>query len=158
MAEITQFDLFHNEIDTPHDPPIRNDVRVGDAGEDLTSAKLKKWGYDVHKSSPGNPVDLLVEVDGRLLCLQIKTKTGVSDSMSYTFDRGYYYSNKGKFGYGANDFHIAACVNLADEKVLFLAGVPSKSISWKRHIFLQENGEYQSWLTAVNENQKKEEG
>jgi hypothetical protein len=148
MDTLIQTDLFGLAADKKQTNRPRNDVRIGDAGEDFVMAKLKKWGFDAHRCAAGGPYDIVVDVDGLMLRVQIKTTGRVSRQMSFSFTRGFHGSKRGVYGYEPTDFDISATCNLADEKVLFAPGV-HKSISWPRAAFLRENAELDSWLTAI---------
>lgn len=128
-----------------HDPSsARSDVRIGEAGELLTVSKLLKWGVKAFTVAAGDQYDILADVGGTLLRIQVKTSSVLKSSYSFGFHRGYYYSPKGIFGYADDDYDISACVNLYDEKVLFSPGV-QKSITWKRGQFCQDGSERASW-------------
>jgi len=155
MSHSQQLNFFEDNQTRHHHDFKRNDIRIGEAGEDLAASKLKMWNYTVHRSSGGGPSDLLVEAGGGLLRVQIKTTTKVSNSMTFSYSRGFHGSKDGVFRYASNDFDIAGCVNLNDGKVLFSAGVPEKAITWPRHIFMHEGAEHLSWINAVNEIKKQ---
>ena len=152
MKDPRQLDLF-----LPDNPPLltyktetsKNDVMIGDSGEDLALFKLKKWGFSASKAPQGTHYDLEAEMsNSKLIPIQTKTSSVVKNSMSYNFKRGFHGSKKGVFDYKENDFDIACCVNLVDEKVLFSKGV-CKRINWKRSQFLQEDAEQVSWINSV---------
>lgn len=144
-------DLFHQDFPPAPDDRAssRSDVRIGESGELLTASKLLKWGVKAYTVAAGDQYDVLADIDGTLLRIQVKTSSVLKASYSFSFHRGYYYSPKGIFGYADNDYDISACVNLHDEKVLFSPGV-QRSITWKRSQFCQDGGERASWAHSCD--------
>lgn len=150
-------DLFGFSVPAPG-PVSRgsDDVRTGDAGELLVLMKLMKWGYDAFQVNRGGSYDLGVDVAGRFVRIQVKTKSAATGgSWGYTLQRGFHGSKSGQFAYGAGDFDVAAFVALSIERVLFVPGVVDRW-SARTEQFLGEHAELNSWRVALNELNKGE--
>lgn len=53
-----------------------NELEIGKAGEHLTAADLILRGFHTCLADQGSPFDLIVDVSGRLMKIQVKTTTG----------------------------------------------------------------------------------
>jgi hypothetical protein len=150
MGKPYQLDLFNEETKDFIETPVekRNDVRTGEAAENLVLSKLLKWDYDAHRASGGGPFDLIMEVDQTLLKIQVKSKSRPREKMLFPFTRGYHGSKTKVYNYDQGDFDIACCVNLSDEKILFSPGVQNQ-VRWSRSDFLRQGFEFKTLELAI---------
>lgn len=67
----------------------RNDVRTGRSGEHLVLAKLTRWGFDAHDAPQDSAYDVIVDMAGKIIRVQVKTKSEPSgSSWNYRVQRG----------------------------------------------------------------------
>lgn len=103
-----------------------SDLHAGRAGEYIAAADILASGYDCILADQGMPYDLIVDVDGRLLRVQVKTTrkpesaTGRNvNSMLYRFWVGRCGKN-GKSRYTENDIDLFALVALDTKEVGYI--------------------------------------
>jgi len=150
MDNWLQLDLFKSQhADFIKAKKTRNDVRIGEAGEHLTLSKLQNWDINAFSVSAGDAYDIVADINGRMIRIQVKSTKRISSTMCFSFTRGFHGSKKGVFNYSNSDYDIAATANLVDEKVLFSYGVKN-NISWSRHQFLTDGNEFASWSAAIS--------
>ena len=126
----------------------RDTFQMGDASETLTMARIGCWGHPVVKSSPGRVYDLIVEIDGTFLTVQVKSTSQIAPKMVFEVKRTSQHGGPRRFNYEPGDFDITAVVSLPDQKVLFFPGVHQR-ISCKREQFLRSDNEYASWRHSL---------
>jgi len=104
-----------------------SDLQIGKAGEYLVCADLILEGYVAFLSEQGLPFDVVMNVDGKLLKVQVKTTRKSkhipqrkSDIPSYIFHIG----NNGKYNrrkkYDATDVDLFALVALDTKRIAYL--------------------------------------
>ena len=126
----------------------RDTFQMGDASETLTMARIGCWGHPVVKSSPGSVYDLIVDMAGTFLTVQVKSTSQIAPKMVFEIKRTSQHSGPRRFNYEPGDFDITAVVSLPDQKVLFFPGVHQR-ISCKREQFLRSDNEYASWRHSL---------
>ena len=132
----------------------RNDVRTGECGVHLTTAVLQSWNIDAFKTSSDSAYDIVIDHEGQMIKIQVKSKRSTSEKISFTFTRGYHASQTGVYEYKEKDFDISACVSISDRKVIFSYGI-QKYLSWSRRQFNLPGAEFDSWNNAFNLLKKK---
>ena len=126
----------------------RDTFQMGDASETLTMARIGCWGHRVVKSSPGSIYDLIVDMGGTFLTVQVKSTSQIAPKMVFEIKRTSQSGGPRRFNYKPGDFDITAIVSLPDQKVLFFPGVCNR-IYCKREQFLREGSEYASWQNCL---------
>ena len=126
----------------------RDTFQMGDASETLTMARIGCWGHPVVKSSPGSVYDLIVDMGGTFLTVQVKSTSQISPKMVFEIKRTSQSGGPRRFNYEQGDFDITAVVSLPDQKVLFFPGVHQR-ITCKREQFLRSDNEYASWRHSL---------
>jgi hypothetical protein len=81
-----QFDLF--EVGRVHHEPTERDgrSRLAKAGEYLVAFEFVIRGLDVTIAAEGLPYDLLVDADGHIIRVQVKTSSSPADDGRYSFN------------------------------------------------------------------------
>jgi len=100
-----------------------SDMQIGKAGEYLVCADLIMKGYIAYPSEQGLPYDVVLDVGGKLVKVQVKTTRGykqkpqsVNNNMTYAFNvKRCGKNNKGE--HTEDSCHIFALVAL-DEKII----------------------------------------
>jgi hypothetical protein len=102
------------------------DLQVGKAGEYLVCADLILRGLVAYPSEQGLPYDVVADIHGRLLKIQVKTtrKTGPvpqrkNHTAAYKFNINR-CGKGGKKGYSEDDFDLMALVALDTKTVAYL--------------------------------------
>ena len=127
----------------------RNDVRTGKSGEHLVLAKLTRWGYDAHDAPQDSAYDVIVDHQGRVLRVQVKTRSFASGSLwQYRVQRGNWRSATGTYAYGVGDYDIFAAVANSIERVLFVPNVVH-SIGFRTEQFVDPGADQRSWEAAL---------
>lgn len=126
----------------------RDTFQMGDASETLTMARIGCWGHPVVKSSPGSVYDLIVDMAGTFLTVQVKSTSQIAPKMIFEIKRTSQSGGPRRFNYEPGDFDITAVVSLPDQKVLFFPGVHQR-ITCKREQFLRSDNEYASWRHSL---------
>lgn len=82
---------------------FKSDLHVGRAGEYLVAAQLLSMGFDVSMAEQGMPYDLIADVNGRLLRVQVKSTRKASPVPGRKDQEAYIYriSRCGKKGSGS---------------------------------------------------------
>ena len=89
----------------------RNDLRTGKSGEHLVLAKLTRWGFDAHDAPQDAAYDVIVDYQGRVVGLQIKTRSHAKvNTWGYRAQRGNWRSATGTYAYCSTDYDIFAAV------------------------------------------------
>ena len=78
---MSQLPLFRETVASNVITKIRNDVRTGKSGEHLVLAKLTRWDYDAHDAPQDLAYDVIVDHHGRVLRVQVKTRSFASGSL-----------------------------------------------------------------------------
>lgn len=129
----------------------KSDVRTGISGEYLTLAKLTRWGFDAHDAPQHAAYDLFVDYAGRVIRIQVKTKTAsVGGKWPFRVMRGNWRSATGAYAYHDGDYDIFAGVALGIEKVLFAPGVVN-NVTFRTEEYMREHAERESWNWALDE-------
>ena len=116
---------------------IITDLQAGTAGEYLVCADLILKGYNAYLSSQGLPYDILADVDGELIKIQVKTtrkERAIPQRKKYTPAYLFYIKRCGKKGvkeYGENDFDVMALVALDIKRVAY---VRKKQVKKSMHL------------------------
>lgn len=127
----------------------RSSEDKGEAAENFTLAKLQLLNFDVLRTPRFMVYDLGLDIEGRLVKIQVKSLSSPSDDLIFKF-----YRNSGrrlgprKVPYASTDFDISACVSLAHHGVIFQPGV-HKRIHLKRDQFLRPDSALESLLMSL---------
>tara|TARA_R110000850_G_scaffold266703_1_gene397221 strand:+ start:86 stop:682 length:597 start_codon:yes stop_codon:yes gene_type:complete len=111
-----------------------SDLKIGVAGEYLVCADLILSGYDAFKTEQGMPYDIVLDVDGALIKVQVKTTRAAKEIPqrktsipAYIFNIG----TNGKGGkrkkYDSNQVDLFALVCLDTKSIAYLPHVDCKS-------------------------------
>ena len=155
-----QYELFYKpEPRTPEVKENRHCLNVGAAGVHLTCRELLMLGVNASIAAEGLSYDITAEWkdnDGGsiIALLQVKTKTQLASSNSFSFHKGFHGSAAGVRQYEVNEFDIAVCVCLNANAVVFTHGVPQGSLSWKRGQLTQSDVAADTWNVAKDEYEK----
>jgi hypothetical protein len=104
-----------------------NDLQIGKAGEYLVCADLIVKGYIAFPSEQGLPYDVVAEVNGKLIKIQVKTTRAEKNTPQRTQEvptYGFNLRRCGKGGrrkYNNSDVDIVAFVALNNRKIGYLA-------------------------------------
>ena len=136
LFEHLGFDLPDSEFARP-DVECSDDLEVGKAAEHLVCADLIMSGYRAFLSDQGLPYDILVDVDGALLRVQVKsTRKPKNHDPRTRATPGYFFHLRraGKGGrrrYPENAFDLYALVALDRQPIAYLpaADCPNQSIA-----------------------------
>ena len=127
----------------------RNDVRTGKSGEHLVLAKLTRWGYDAHDAPQDAAYDIIVDCQGRVVRVQVKTRSEPAGSTwSYRVQRGNWRSATGTYAYNSGDYDIFAAVADSIERVLFIPGVVHAQ-TFRTSEFMEPDADCKSWDHAL---------
>lgn len=128
LFEHLGFDVPDSEFDRP-DVECSDDLEVGKAAEHLVCADLIMNGYRAFLSDQGLPYDILVEIDGTFLRVQVKStrKPKIHDPRTRATP-GYFFHLRraGKGGrrrYPDNTFDLYALVALDRQAIAYLPAV-----------------------------------
>ena len=150
MNNLSQISFFADEVSSVSKKyNDRNDVRTGECGVHLTTAVLQSWNINAFFPSSDSAYDILIDHEGQLIKIQVKSRRSTSERIRFTFTRGYHASQTGVYDYKANDFDISACVSIPDRKVIFSYGV-QRYLTWPRKQFNLPGAEFNSWNNAFN--------
>ena len=150
MNNLSQISFLPDEVSpTLKKYTDRNDVRTGECGVHLTTAVLQSWNINAFFPSSDSAYDILIDHEGQLIKIQVKSRRSTSERIRFTFTRGYHASQTGVYEYKENDFDISACVSISDRKVIFSCGV-QRYLSWSRKQFNLPGAEFDSWNNAFN--------
>jgi len=107
-----------------------NDLQIGKAGEYLVCADLILSGYVAFPSEQGLPFDVVLDLDGKLLKVQVKTTRESkhipqrkTDVPAYVFHIGVNGGSKGssrRIKYNKSDVDIFALVALDSKRIAYL--------------------------------------
>ena len=126
------FDMEMN-IQTDSNKKDIADLQVGKAGEHLVCADLIVKGYVAFLSEQGLGYDVIVDIDGRLLRIQVKsamTHRPLPQRMKHTPSYLFYIKRTGKYGrktYRESDIDIFALVALDINKIAYISVKKSKT-------------------------------
>jgi hypothetical protein len=119
------------ELRAAHEPPARSltsdDLELGKAAEHLVCADLIMQGYRAFLSDQGLPYDILVDVDGTFVRVQVKaTRRPKNPSPETRLTAGYFFHLRraGKGGrrrYPRNAFDLYALVAMDRQAIAYLA-------------------------------------
>jgi len=119
------------ELCAVNSPPPRsltsNDLELGKAAEHLVCADLIMQGYRAFLSDQGLPYDILVDVDGSFVRIQVKaTRKPKNPSPSHRLSLGYFFHLRraGKGGrrrYPQDAFDLYALVAMDRQAIAYLA-------------------------------------
>lgn len=127
----------------------RNDVRTGRSGEHLVLAKLTRWGFDAHDAPQDSAYDVIVDIAGKIIRVQVKTKSEPSgSSWSYRVQRGNWRSATGTYEYADGDYDVFAGVANSLERVIFVPRVV-QSIRFTTQEFMEPDAGRRSWLASL---------
>jgi len=138
--------------------PTANDVKSfasrssedkGEAGENFTLATLQLLNFDVLRTPRFMPYDLGLDINGRLVKIQVKSLSSKSDDLIFHFLRnsGRRHGPK-KVPYMETDFDVSACVSLVHRQVIFQPGV-HKRIPLKSWQFSRPEASFESLLASL---------
>ena len=128
----------------------RPSSQAGAAGENVAMGALLCWGISCSLSTPGAAYDLIADVCGIFLKIQVKSKTSIGENFVFEVSqKNPIRHGPRKIPYSAGSFDLSACVCISLRKVLFFPGV-ERRIRIKQQQFLREGAEYQSWLTTLS--------
>jgi hypothetical protein len=126
-------------------PPLKHspaggsqEILTGEAGVYLVLSDLLKRGIPAALAMTGQPYDIIADdATAGVVRIQVKTTTRIcSRKLRFRMQRGYYYSRRGNFDYGAADYDIAAFVHLPPGKLFFWAS-PNRNVAippeWLEH-------------------------
>lgn len=105
---------------------IKSALHRGRIGEYLVAADILLGGYECFQSAPGMAYDLVADINGTLLRVQVKTTATLSairndnESSSYVFNINYCGSG-GKIKYNPTDFDLVAMVILPEKSVGYIS-------------------------------------
>ncbi len=120
---------------------------VGTYGEYFTVTRLLSWGYPATIVPGPFKYDIVVDVDGRPLRIQVKSTHKVlrnkRDKDVFKFE----CRTQGN-SYVAKDYDIMACVAMPNYRILFLPNKNRQSIERKIETFTKEQ-EKQSWDSCL---------
>jgi len=147
-----QLPLFEGEHPAPAIPKgLRNDVRTGRSGEHLVLAKLTRWGFDAHDAPQDAAYDVIVDLAGKIIRVQVKTKSEPSGSAwNYRVQRGNWRSATGTYEYADGDYDVFAGVANSLERVLFVPRVV-QSIRFTTQEFMEPEAGRRSWLASLKQ-------
>lgn len=103
-----------------------SDLAAGKAGEYLVCAEIILRGHTAFLSEQGLPFDVVADINGRLLRIQVKTTRGlraIPQRANHTSGYLFYIKRCGKGGtqtYGSNDVDIFAMVALDTRDMGFI--------------------------------------
>lgn len=121
---------FHDMRTYPNVEPniiSRNARAVGQAGENLVDSMTTRHGLVLARVPDGLSTDRLLQLPGRALTVQIKTRTKpVKHSYVFAMRKGYRRSPAGQRAYAAGEVDLAACVILPLNFVYFCAAKTSR--------------------------------
>ena len=152
MSTENQLQLFEgHQVQREVDPhKSRHPFETGNAGTSLVIARLNYWGFPTVLSSEGCAYDLICDVNGSFLTLQVKTTCVLGEKMTFETRRSSALTGgPRKFSYIEGDYDISAVVSLPDQRVLFFAGITNR-IYCKRQQFLRDGSELASWKTSLS--------
>jgi hypothetical protein len=111
-----------------------NDLKIGVIGEYLVCADLMLNGYDAFKTEQGMPYDIVLDVEGTLLKVQVKTTRGAKEVAqrktsipAYIFHIGNNGKNGRRKSYDSKEVDLFALVCLDTKKISYLAFEDCKS-------------------------------
>ena len=103
-----------------------NDLEIGKAGEHLVCAELITKGYKAFLSDQGLHYDVIVDIDGKLIRVQVKTTRTHRYIPQRKIRTSAYLFNVRRMGkggrknYGINDVDVFALVALDIKKIAFV--------------------------------------
>lgn len=104
-----------------------NDLQIGKAGEYLVCADLILNGFIAFPSEQGLPFDVVLNINGRLLKVQVKTTRAAksipqrkTDIPAYIFHIGNNGKQNRRKRYGSNEVDIFALVALDTKRICYL--------------------------------------
>ena len=104
-----------------------NDLQIGKAGEYLVCADLILNGFIAFPSEQGLPFDVVLNINGRLLKVQVKTTRAAksipqrkTDIPAYIFHIGNNGKQNRRKKYGSNEVDIFALVALDTKRICYL--------------------------------------
>lgn len=106
---------------------FRSDLHVGRAGQHIAAADFLSEGHDPFSAAEGMPYDLVVDVDGRLLRVQVKTTREPKATTNRAFGMpGYIFHVRrcgkgGRQSYTVADVDLFALVALDEKSVGYIA-------------------------------------
>lgn len=128
LFEHLGFDLPGADFEKP-DVECSDDLEVGKAAEHLVCADLIMSGYRAFLSDQGLPYDILVDVDGALLRVQVKSTRKPKNHDPRTRSTPGYFSHLRRAGKGGrrrypeNAFDLYALVALDRQTIAYLPAV-----------------------------------
>jgi len=139
LFEHLGFELPEGECDRP-DVECSDDLEVGKAAEHLVCADLIMSGYRAFLSDQGLPYDILVDVDGALLRVQVKsTRKPKNHDPRTRATPGYFFHlrRSGKGGrrrYPENAFDLYALVALDRQAIAYLPAADCSNQTIALHV------------------------
>ncbi len=117
-----QLDLFESRAPGKPGTTNRTQFRTAKAGEFLVAFELMMRGADVSVAAEGLSYDLLADIGGRLVRVQVKTSSGPTDNGRYYFDLKYgsHKGEKKSHRYSESNLDAFALVALDIRKVAFI--------------------------------------
>jgi hypothetical protein len=123
--------LLAPELRAPNSPPPReltsDDLELGKAAEHLVCADLIMQGYRAFLSDQGLPYDIVVDVDGTFVRVQVKaTRKQRNPSPHIRLSPGYFFhlrraGKRGRRRYPQSAFDIYALVAMDRQAIAYLA-------------------------------------
>lgn len=130
-----------------------SDLAIGKAGEYLVCADLILNGHVAFPSEQGLPYDIVADINGSLLKVQVKTTSGVKQAPTRKNHMPAYVFNvkrcgkNGKQTYRVGDVDIFALVGLDSKSIAYLTTKQAKSTMLFRNPLLR--GSYRDEVRAV---------
>ena len=148
---VEQIPLFNFPKTAPDLKPFsgRSERQKGVAAESLVLSDLQVSGFDAFKTDGLLPWDLGLDIGGRIIKIQVKGTSSVSNKLVFEFVRNSRYPDgRCKVPYERNAYHVAACVSLAHRQVIYQPGV-ERRIYLKSEQFSRQGSSFASLLMSL---------
>ena len=146
-----QIPLFNFPKTPPDLKPFsgRSERQKGVASESLVLSDLQVSGFDAFKTDGLLPWDLGLDIDGRVIKIQVKGTSSASNKLVFEFVRNSRHPDGPcKVPYERNAYHVAACVSLAHRQVIYQPGV-ERRIYLKSEQFLRPGSSFASLMMSL---------
>ena len=128
----------------------RSNLMTGYAAEAFVIYKLSMWGYTVSFAPAGTSYDLVADIDGKLLKVQVKgcsTKDKNKSSYQFKIGRG----KSSKRAYTEGDYDIMAMVALPLGRVYFTGEIKNAVTRRLNPSYFSREREAGSWSKAIGQ-------
>ena len=146
-----QIPLFNFPKTPPDLKPFsgRSERQKGVAAESLVLSDLQVSGFDAFKTDGLLPWDLGLDINGRVIKIQVKGTSSASNKLVFEFARNSSDPHgPSKVPYKRNAYHVAACASLAHRQVIYQPGV-ERRIYLKSEQFLRPGSSFASLLMSL---------